>query len=214
MTKLNLDPNVFSDLGALVADSKAVAEANNAANQEISARKIAMYARLAGEIWSVGLKKGNLPKYAREEFQEAMMNGASLDASKGAGQRYFNGAVGISRMRKELEIPAQATVDAIKSALDANGINTEAKLHTLISGGPASDIAKVVARYVGRATYGKDDDGKKFVTGYKAGARRDELDDLIEALQMERSLADEVLSETCDAVTRVEKVKAFLAETE
>lgn len=209
--------DTFRDLGRKAAEHSAIHEARRGENETIAEEKMELYAALASDLLDVNMNKGNLPKYVREPFQAAMAEIAGLDPKKGAGKRYYDGSVGIARYAKRLGIDMSRNDrrQAIRDALAAQNIANESQLHKWIKGDDeTSYIDTVVRRFVGGFSYSKDAKGDRYISGWRVGGDREELDSLIEALEAARRIEEQVQQATSRAEAEERKFAEVWAEVQ
>lgn len=212
MQTLNVNAAAFKTIGETVRRHESLGESIKADRAMIKTEKLDIYGVAAAEIWNVPLTKGNLPKYAKDAFKDALKNDAGLEPNKGAGKRLYEGSVGISRLRKSLGVPTQATPSAIVDALRAKGINSEADLHKHLRGDKDDEFSAVVAKWVGRLTYRKDENGKRTPNGWKWGKGYDQLEELIRAIDEAEILGKKIGAEAEKAEDERRAVADLLAD--
>ena len=197
MNSKNWQPNEddFNFVATIEADAAKMRKDARDNNDSMKADKMRAYAKLAANIWSVSLVKGNMPKTVRVRFAEALRSRGGI--SDAMIERYTKNVAGISRMRKEWDIPSQATADLILGTLLQRGIDSENALTKALAGDAETDshIENVVKQFVGSFSYRKDEDGSRVPGIWKPGKYANDFGDLIEALNEARKIFEAAQNE-------------------
>lgn len=201
----------LSTIGALEKDVNQHKGERSKALETINAAKVTQYATLSAEIWSLPLQKGKLSRKNRDVVAAQLAAEAGIDINKGSGKRLYDGAVAISKFRKKLDMPTQATAEAIEAQLIRCEMTSEAKIRAELFPSASNDpVKQVVRQFVGAITWSnaKSDSEEPVPNGWKPGT----LAERLQELRNELAEAEIIAQKIAENAQKAEEERIAVAE--